>query len=841
MIGDHQQLRPKCQHYPLTVESNRGFDLNRSLFERLAIAPSFCIATLRVQHRMHPDISIIPKLVTYSDLSDAVTVSTHPPALGLNSRVIFINHDVPEDEDHCGTLQSVSKTNAHERGMILKSVQYLLRQGYDPGDLVVLTPYLGQMMKLQFELGKHLNVSLDNRDLNEARERFRDSDDFSAELAIAKKGNIKSKPAVRVATIDNYQGEEANIVLISLVRSNASGQIGFLKEPERVNVMLSRARDCEIIIGNRATLEQAKGTLAPLKGGLLWKKIFSHLQSNGQIFQGLPVTCQNHGLSALLTCPQDFVNHCRHGGCMKKCMKERECDHPCQMYCHPGACPVCRVMVPDVCSRGHPLKKQCSADVLPKCLRLIYWVCPMGHPTSGPCFEGKFGKECGMCVELNREEEERVKREEELNQILSQKHESLTKIKNKIELAKQSKAHQEEIQAVEAELALAERELDEFFSIKDNVEEKSDNFDSNTVSNNVLLLLQKQNPVTLSSFPARYKEEFGSTFAEDAEECILPKRKKRRKLKEILLSIPFCEVATSSLSGSESKKRECTVCLRDDYNKDSKVQKLDTADTSNNNDDIETVSVVIGGNILEYGVNSEDPQPSSASPTQTFNTAKPSILPPMPRETLPPESAKCDEVVAHVLNRYISEGPLKADDLLDEVQVKTEATRALRFMIELELNPGSSRRAPEYKSTSSNLVNAVCLAAKAIDFQNRFPLQAREFAQTALSLIGDQSIDMMFPENWADDLKLIGESAINPTQSSFFANSDSVSPDDAWLEIKRNDPKAPEVMSVSILPMIGLASVKESLIGMYHRFQLAKEQGDGAASSYNIRFEGNPG
>ena len=59
-----------------------------------------------------------------------------------------------------------------------------------------------------------------------------------------------AKSAIRVATIDNYQGEEAKIVLISLVRSNEMGQIGFLKEPERVNVMLSRARECKIIFGN---------------------------------------------------------------------------------------------------------------------------------------------------------------------------------------------------------------------------------------------------------------------------------------------------------------------------------------------------------------------------------------------------------------------------------------------------------------------------------------------------------------------------------------------------------------------------------------------------------------
>lgn len=207
MIGDHRQLRPKCQHYPLTVESNKGFDLNVSLFERLALAPEFHIATLGVQHRMHPEISAVPKLVTYNELLDAPKVSNHPQALGLASRVIFIDHDHMEDNQTCDALESVSKTNAYERCMIVKSVQYLLKQGYAPGDIVVLTPYLGQMMKLQAELGKSLSVSLDDRDLNEARDHFRGDDNFSAELATAKQGmqKLKEQAAIRVATIDNFQ------------------------------------------------------------------------------------------------------------------------------------------------------------------------------------------------------------------------------------------------------------------------------------------------------------------------------------------------------------------------------------------------------------------------------------------------------------------------------------------------------------------------------------------------------------------------------------------------------------------------------------------------------------
>ncbi|KAG5175823.1 AAA domain-containing protein, partial [Tribonema minus] len=68
---------------------------------------------------------------------------------------------------------------------------------------------------------------------------------------------------VRVATIDNYQGEEADVVIVSLVRSRASGTMGFLSDANRLNVALSRARRALIVIGDLDFLTQrAKGDAA---------------------------------------------------------------------------------------------------------------------------------------------------------------------------------------------------------------------------------------------------------------------------------------------------------------------------------------------------------------------------------------------------------------------------------------------------------------------------------------------------------------------------------------------------------------------------------------------------
>jgi hypothetical protein len=794
MIGDHQQLRPKCQHYPLTVESNRGFDLNRSLFERLAIAPGFHLATLGVQHRMHPDISSIPRLVTYKDLADAPNVSYHAVPLGLDGRVIFVNHEIHEDEQHVDYLESVSKTNAHERAMIVKTVDYVLKQGYAPEDIVVLTPYLGQMLKIHTDLGKCVGASLDERDINDAREQFRGDDNFSEELSAAKQGKDKSEanPSIRVATIDNYQGEEAKIVLISLVRSNEMGQIGFLKEPERVNVMLSRARECEIIFGNRATLERAKGTLSPLKGGLLWKRIFSHLESSGRIFEGLPAVCQNHDSRSILSCPKDFDRYCCDGGCAEKCLKKHDhCDHPCQKNCHPGPCPKCPVLCPDICSRGHTLQKRCSAEMLPKCHRVITWTCPMGHKASGPCHEGKFGSDCKICKDIRQEEEACIKREEVLNKELEEKHLRLAEVKSKLEEAKQSNTHRKEMRDIENELALAQKELDGFLAC-----------DIETDSQDVADI------------------------------------KNRHKHVELLQRMPFCEIIPS-------KK---IVRSYDGCNKTEpppKRTKLDPTDSMESDEDPVTVSVVTGDRNLQYAIgvskNDDVTPPSKHAPVLSASSVPNSILPPM--HILKSPSTDCENIaVAQVLRRYITDGALKADDLLDEISIESYSIDALRFMIELELNPGRSSSAPPYKPTLSNLTNVVLLTARALDLWTKYPLQARDLAQKALSFIEDEAIKSCYPKSWVADLESIGKPPLNSKQPRV-SSSDEVTNTvtEAWLKVKCNDPKAPKVMSDSILPMVGLEMVKESLLSMYHRFKLSQEQGDGAATSYNVRFEGNPG
>lgn len=110
--------------------------------------------------------------------------------------------------------------------------------------------------------------------------------------------------------VDNYQGEESDIVVASLTRCNKANDIGFMSEPERLNVLLSRARNALIMIGSRETFFNAR------KGREIWQKLFKFLEEEDHIYDGFPVKCEKHpDRTAVLSTQEDFDLHCPDGGC----------------------------------------------------------------------------------------------------------------------------------------------------------------------------------------------------------------------------------------------------------------------------------------------------------------------------------------------------------------------------------------------------------------------------------------------------------------------------------------------------------------------------------------------
>ncbi len=110
---------------------------------------------------------------------------------------------------------SESKRNPREARWVVEQVQRLLEAGLAAGQIAVIAPYAAQVRLLK---------------------------------------NRLQIPDLEIDTVDGFQGREKEAVIISLVRSNEQGEIGFLKDTRRTNVALTRARRWLRVIGDSATL-----------------------------------------------------------------------------------------------------------------------------------------------------------------------------------------------------------------------------------------------------------------------------------------------------------------------------------------------------------------------------------------------------------------------------------------------------------------------------------------------------------------------------------------------------------------------------------------------------------
>ncbi|OJZ81129.1 hypothetical protein ASPFODRAFT_146329 [Aspergillus luchuensis CBS 106.47] len=430
LIGDHKQLRPKINNYNLSVEKGDGLDLNRSLFERL-ISKGYPHSSLTTQHRMRPEISRLVRHLTYPDLQDSERTCKRPSLRGFQSDVVFVNHCHPERELHeyaerRDPTMKASKQNPFEVEMTLKVVKYLGQQGYGTDDIVILTPYLGQLSLLRTELSKTNDPVLNDLDANDL---------IQAGLLIPGSTKATRNP-IRISTIDNYQGEERNIVIASLTRSNEVGEIGFMAAPERVNVLLSRARNALVMIGNASTF------LASRKGHSTWQPLFEMLQAHGQVYDGVPLKCENHpDRMVVVQSPEKFEKECPDGGCSDPCSTLLPCQiHTCIRRCH----------------RVQDHKRM-------KCTMTMHKTCPKNHDYFWQCFRGE-PKVCPTCleeaIEAERKRNEDAKLEEKRRKIQLEHAKQLAEIQNRIERQRELLANKQKIQDHQDALAKKQKELE---------------------------------------------------------------------------------------------------------------------------------------------------------------------------------------------------------------------------------------------------------------------------------------------------------------------------------------------------------------------------------------------
>ena len=321
LIGDHKQLKPKPTVYKLAKEYN----LELSLFERMIRNGMDCHC-LDTQHRMRPEIAGLLQDI-YPNLQNHPSVLKYPDIKGVSSNLFFVSHKHQEKDNS----ELKSKLNEFEAEYVVSLCWYLLLQGYSPSQITILTLYTGQLLLL-----KNLMPQ-------------------------------KKFEGVRVTAVDNYQGEENDIILLSLVRNNDEDKIGFVGIENRICVSLSRAKHGLFVIGNMEFMAKRSAT---------WKRIITRATAKNQVGPSLRLFCRNHPKTYIDAKEGADFNAAPEGGCKIQCDYRMDCGHVCQKACHPF-------------DQEH-LKVKCEK----KCEKMI---CESHHRCIKTCH---YGFECGPCKVL---------------------------------------------------------------------------------------------------------------------------------------------------------------------------------------------------------------------------------------------------------------------------------------------------------------------------------------------------------------------------------------------------------------------------------------------------------
>lgn len=240
--GDYQQLPPTVKCF----EAQRA-GLDRTLMHDVALRHPEVVSLLNIQYRMHEDIMRFSSRWFYHGELQAAPEVCDRGILAWDTPVVWVDTeglDFEEDQQDEGT----SRINRREAELLVLQLQVymedigkerILEENIDFG---VISPYKAQVYYLRRLI----------------------------------KGNAFFKPfrrLITVHTVDGFQGQERDVILISLVRANEGGQIGFLGDLRRMNVAITRARMKLIILGDSATLIRHR----------FYRELFEYIRLKGKV------------------------------------------------------------------------------------------------------------------------------------------------------------------------------------------------------------------------------------------------------------------------------------------------------------------------------------------------------------------------------------------------------------------------------------------------------------------------------------------------------------------------------------------------------------------------------
>lgn len=244
LAGDHHQLPPtiKC------IEAARG-GLDRTLMQKVAANKPETVSLLKIQYRMHEDIMRFSSHWFYQDELKAAPEVSQRGILAYDTPVVwFDTADCDFEEDRLS--ESMSRINKQEAVLLVEQLQTYIekitkeRVLDESIDFGLISPYKSQVQYIRGLI----------------------------------KRNAFFKPfrkLITVHTVDGFQGQERDVIMISLVRANDQGNIGFLNDLRRMNVAITRARMKLIILGDASTLTKHA----------FYRELYKYITAHGHVIQ----------------------------------------------------------------------------------------------------------------------------------------------------------------------------------------------------------------------------------------------------------------------------------------------------------------------------------------------------------------------------------------------------------------------------------------------------------------------------------------------------------------------------------------------------------------------------
>lgn len=238
--GDHLQLPPTIKCHEAEVKG-----LNKTLMEKVASEKPNCVELLTVQYRMHKDIMEFSSNWFYEGRLVADKNIAERTIIPLDSPLVWKDTSKLGFEEQQNPL-SQSRLNSSEALLLVKTLRDYCRQMgieriiNERIDFGIISPYKSQVQLLRklIKQSKFLKPIL---------------------------------PSITVNTVDGFQGQERDVILISMVRGNDEGRIGFLNDLRRMNVAITRSRMKLIILGDTATLSKTK----------FYRQLINHITERG--------------------------------------------------------------------------------------------------------------------------------------------------------------------------------------------------------------------------------------------------------------------------------------------------------------------------------------------------------------------------------------------------------------------------------------------------------------------------------------------------------------------------------------------------------------------------------